>query len=343
MSGWYILSAIGFYSVAPGQKIYAIGAPLFEKVTINLENGKKFVVRADHISDDNIYIQSATLNGKNYTNSYLRHEDIMNGSELIFEMGPKPNRTWGSGSKERPYSENGDPVATLPYIKSGETLFGESTSVSLGCDTKDAELRYTLDGTEPVTASKLYTTPFVINESCVLKMRAFCKDLMSSISISIEFRKAVLSEPVGKSKVKPGLAYDYFERFFVTTDDLDISKPLNSGFTDLFSIKNALKDTYFGYRYHGYIDVPKDGIYNFFLISNDGSKLYIDGQELIENDANHGAVEEPGSVGLKAGLHKILVKYFQCGGGKALKVSWSGPGMEKHEIREQELFIKNSK
>ena len=132
--------------------------------------------------------------------------------------------------------------------------------------------------------------------------------------------------------------YDYFERFFVTCDDLDISKPLNSGITDLFSIKNAPKENYYGYRFYGYINVPKDGIYNFFLTSNDGSRLHIDGKELIENDANHSTVEEPGGVALKAGLHKILVKYFQCGGGKALTVSWSGPAMVKHEIKAEELF-----
>ena len=85
------------------------------------------------------------------------------------------------------------------------------------------------------------------------------------------------------------------------------------------------------------------GFYNFSLISNDGSKLYIDGEELIENDANHGAVEEPGRVALKAGLHKILVKYFQCGGAKALKVSWSGPGMAMHEITPAELFSDDAK
>jgi hypothetical protein len=141
--------------------------------------------------------------------------------------------------------------------------------------------------------------------------------------------------------VKQGLAYDYFERFFVTTDDLDSTEPLLSGITDVFSIKNAPKQTYYGYRFHGYIEVPKDGIYTFFLISNDGSSLFIDGKELIENDANHGAVEEPANIGLKAGQHKILVKYFQCGGAKALKVSWSGPEMEKHEINANELFIDN--
>ena len=338
MSGWYILSAMGFYSVAPGQKIYAIGSPLFSKATINLENGKKFIVRANNNSEKNIYIQSAVLNGKKYNNSYLRHDDIMSGSELVFEMGPNPNEQWGGGAKERPYSENGNPVAKVPYIKTGETLFLESTEVTLACDTKEAEIHYTLDGSVPKVTSELYTAPIHIKKSGILKMSSFCKNGLSSLPVAVEFKKAVLSESAGKHPLKQGLAYDYFERFFVTTADLDVCKPLSSGLIDQFSIKNAPRENYYGYRYHGYIDVPKDGIYCFYLISNDGSRLFIDGKELIENDANHGAVEEPGSVALKAGKHQILVKYFQCGGGKALKVSWSGPGMEKHEILAKELF-----
>ena len=341
MSGWYILSAMGFYSVAPGQQIYAIGSPLFTKATINLENGKKFTVRANNNSEANYYIQSATLNGKPYPNAYLSHKDIMNGSELVFEMGPKPNVLWGSRPKERPYSENGEPVAMVPYIKSGETLFGESTVVSLASENSDGEIYYTLDGTDPAGASHRYTAPIKIAKTCTLKMSAIGKNRLSSFPVAIEFKKAVLAEAFKDLKVKQGLAYDYFERFFVTCDDLDIIKPLNSGLTDIFSIKPAPKENYYGYRFHGYIDVPKDGIYNFYLTSNDGSRLVIDGKELIENDANHSTVEEPGSVGLKAGLHKILVKYFQCGGGKALKVCWSGPEMEKHEISANELFTDN--
>lgn len=343
MSGWYIMSAMGFYAVAPGQKIYAIGTPLFQKATINLENGKKFVVRANHNPEANLYIQSATLNGKKYSNSYLRHEDIMNGSELVFEMGPKPNKHWGNGLKERPYSENGEPVTRVPYIKSGETLFGESTEIALACDTKDAVIHYTLDGSEPDGKSAIYSLPFTVSNSCVLKMKSFGPNIMASITISYDFRKAVLSEPLGNLKVKQGLAYDYFERFFVNANDMDDCTPVSTGFINQFTIKNATRTTYYGYRYSGYIRVPKDGIYNFSLISNDGSKLYIDGAELIENDANHGAVEEPGSVALKTGMHKIMVKYFQCGGGKALKVSWAGPNMAMHEINEHELFFDEPK
>ena len=339
MSGWYILSSLGFYSVAPGQKIYAIGSPLFSKATINLESGKKFVISATNNSPENCYIQSTKLNGVAYPNSYLRHDDVMSGSELVFEMGPKPNKSWGASPNQRPYSENGDPVAKVPYVKSGDLLFDESTQIALACDTPDAEIRYTLDGTEPTSHSTLYANPIGFQKSATLKMSAFSKGIMASFPVTIQLKKANYAPSAGKLNVKQGLGYDYFERFFVTTADLDVTKPLSSGVTDLFSIKKAPKENYYGYRFEGYINIPKDGIYTFYLISNDGSRLYIDNTELIENDANHGAVEEPGSVGLKAGLHKIKVKYFQCGGGKALKVSWSGPQLPKHEVEAKELFI----
>jgi predicted alpha-1,2-mannosidase len=339
MSAWYILSSMGFYPVAPGQTIYAIGTPLFKRATINLESGKEFVIVANNLSDQNIYIQSARLNGKDYPNSYLRHEDLMNGGELEFEMGPQPNLKWGSAPKNRPHSENGEPVVLLPYVESGDTLFQYSTDIALNCETPGAKVYYTLDGSEPTEQSSFYSKPFRVSQSCVLKMKAFAKDLTPSIVIPVCLTKAVFQPAEKNLNAKSGLAYDYFERFFVTTADLDISKPLKSGITDRFSIENAPRSTYFGYRFQGYIRLPGDGIYNFFLSSNDGSTLYIDGKELIENDGNHGTVEEPGQIALKAGFHSIMVKYMQCGGGKSLKVSWSGPGMQKHEIQPDELFV----
>ena len=239
---------------------------------------------------------------------------------------------------ERPYSENVKMVSRLPFVKSGEILFGESTEVTLACETNASKIYYTLDGSEPSETSAVFNAPFTIRESTLLKMKSFAKSLMPSITISVDFKKAVLNEPVKNPNVHKGIAFDYFERFFVTTDDLDITKPLFSGITDHISIKNAPRETYYGYRFNGYINIPGDGIYDFFLVSNDGSKLYIDGKELIENDANHGAVEEPGKVALRSGLHTILVKYFQCGGGKALKVSWAGPGIGKEEIPDSILF-----
>ena len=87
MSSWYVLSAMGFYSVTPGLDYYTIGTPLFDEAIINLENGKKFVIKANKLSPFNKYIQSVKLNGKPYNKTYLQHADIINGGELIFEMG----------------------------------------------------------------------------------------------------------------------------------------------------------------------------------------------------------------------------------------------------------------
>ena len=95
LSSWFVLSAMGFYEIAPGNGIYTIGTPLFKEVKVNLENGKVFTVIAKNRTKENLYIQSATLNGKPLNKPFLKHEDIMNGSTLVFEMGPEPNKNWG--------------------------------------------------------------------------------------------------------------------------------------------------------------------------------------------------------------------------------------------------------
>ncbi len=340
ISAWYIFSSMGFYPVAPGQPMYVIGSPLFSKATIHLENGKTFVVKAHNVSKENIYIQSASLNGKEYPNSYLHHQDIMNGGELVFEMGAKPNTSWGALSENRPYSENGNLVVSLPYIQSGDTLFEKTTVVTLACETKDALIYYTLDGTEPSEKSGLYSKPVAVSESCVLKMKAFKKEMDASTTVIYPFKKADYSPSQKITNVSPGIAFNYYERFFVTTEDLDKVAPVFSGVTDKIDLTPAVKHSYYGLKFNGWIKVPVDGIYAFFLKSNDGSRLFIDDIQLIENDANHGSVVEPGEIALEAGYHKIVVNYMQCGGGKSLQLSWAGPGFEQRQIGKKELFWK---
>jgi predicted alpha-1,2-mannosidase len=99
LSSWYVFSALGFYPVAPGQDVYMIGKPLFSQAKIKLNGpykGKEFVVKANNISMENIYIQSATLNGKELIRPWLTHSEIVNGGSVIFEMGPTPNKQWGA-------------------------------------------------------------------------------------------------------------------------------------------------------------------------------------------------------------------------------------------------------
>jgi predicted alpha-1,2-mannosidase len=103
-SAWYVFSALGFYSVTPAVDQYVIGAPLFKKVTLSLENGKTIVINAPANSADNKYIQSLKYNGKAYDKNWLSHSDMVKGAVLDFEMSAKPNKERGTASSSFPYS-----------------------------------------------------------------------------------------------------------------------------------------------------------------------------------------------------------------------------------------------
>ncbi len=101
MSSWYNYSSMGFYPVTPCSNIYEIGSPVFDKVQIKLDKGKSFSVVANNNSKKNIYIQSAKLNGKPLNRTWIFNQEIMNGGTLEFEMGSKPNKSWGSKTYNR--------------------------------------------------------------------------------------------------------------------------------------------------------------------------------------------------------------------------------------------------
>jgi len=105
MSAWYILSALGFYSVCPASDHYAIGSPLFEKAVIHFENGKSFTITSTNSGKSNSYIQSAKLNGVPYSKSFLKYDDVINGGNLDFDMGSKPNKQWGSRDIDIPVTK----------------------------------------------------------------------------------------------------------------------------------------------------------------------------------------------------------------------------------------------
>lgn len=111
MGAWFVMSAMGLFETDGGASVkpfYEIGSPLFEKVTITLDNqyysGKNFEIEARNTSDANRYIQSATLDGKPLTKPWFYHADLVDGGKLILEMGPKPNKNWGSKPQDAPPS-----------------------------------------------------------------------------------------------------------------------------------------------------------------------------------------------------------------------------------------------
>ncbi len=104
MSAWYIFNALGFYPVAPASGYYVIGTPCAKEITVKLGNGKFFKMRANNFSDKNIYIQSVELNGKQWNKTYIPFKEVHNGGELIFTLGKKPNKTWGTAPDSIPPS-----------------------------------------------------------------------------------------------------------------------------------------------------------------------------------------------------------------------------------------------
>jgi putative alpha-1,2-mannosidase len=102
-----VLSAIGIYSVTPGTDQYVLGSPVFKKITLNLENGKKFIIEAGSNSRANVYIKSATLNGQDYSRHYITHRDLIKGGVLKLEMAAEPALTRGLAETDKPFSLSG--------------------------------------------------------------------------------------------------------------------------------------------------------------------------------------------------------------------------------------------
>ena len=105
-AAWYVFTALGFYPVCPGASEYVLGSPLFNKATLSLPGGKQFVIHAENASEDNCYIRSATLNGKNFSHNFLKHEELMQGGELKLIMDCVPDKERGVKPEDAPYSYN---------------------------------------------------------------------------------------------------------------------------------------------------------------------------------------------------------------------------------------------
>ena len=103
-SAWYVFSALGFYPVCPASDEYAIGAPLFKKATIFLENGKKIEIDAPDNSKENFYVDAISLNGKNYPKNYFRHSELTKGAKVDFDMTDSENTSRGTSQEDYPYS-----------------------------------------------------------------------------------------------------------------------------------------------------------------------------------------------------------------------------------------------
>lgn len=227
------------------------------------------------------------------------------------------------------------PMLSIPVIDpSGATLFSpDSVSMNIRQYSKGAEIRYTLDGSEPNKNSSLFTDPFSLSNSAVIKAKVFKGGMEPGFT---KTEKIVFIDPV-----QNGLNYQYYNGAWTELPNFTNLKASRKGTVynvDLNEFDDL--DDKFALLYDGEIKIEVAGRYTFDLASNDGSRLYIDGIVLIDFDGQHSFSTKSGAIKLTDGKHKIRLEYFQAGGGKGLELLYEGPGIEKQAISADMLFLK---
>ena len=165
----------------------------------------------------------------------------------------------------------------------------------------------------------------------------------SVVALELIGNSEVKAQVVDVAKLKRGLSFRYFEGNWRRLPDFAEMKPIRSGTVKNLVYPEGTPDLNFGLAYSGYVKIDADGMYDFFLTSDDGSKLTIDNDEVILNDGLHAMVEVPGSVFLKKGYHAIDVSFFQAGGGSGLKLMMQAPGKEKTPVSDEMLYHEEKK
>lgn len=197
MSAWLIMSAMGFYPVTPGLPEYIIGTPWFPEMEITLENGNVLKIIAKNVSEENFYIQSATLNGEKYTRSFISHDDLMKGGELVFIMGSKPSQSWGTGEGNEPVTSiTEELILPVPFLIAPDARFRDVMQVSVGTIVPGCEVFYTIDGSTPDRNSARFTGPVTLSATTTFKAITYREGFGYSLPVEGNFYKIDLNRKV---------------------------------------------------------------------------------------------------------------------------------------------------
>ena len=192
------------------------------------------------------------------------------------------------------------------------------------------DYHFTLDGKVPDEHAMLYTKPFMADHSSTVSVVGFKKESVPGIAESIPVDVLVWHPSVQHKHLKPGLQVSAFELRAVSVNDLKNSKPVRTSISSNISLNDTPRKENAGLIYDGLIELPADGIYSFYLTSDDGSKLWIDNATAIDLDGLHGEQEKMTVMALRKGYHFIRLAYIQATGDASLSLLFSG-GSDKEK------------
>ncbi len=204
MSAWYVMSAMGFYTIAPGSNCYDFGSPIFDEVKIHLENGKTFTIICKNQSKENAYIQSITKNGEEHWHSGMFYHEISDGDTFEFVMGPTPNQyaLLGSFARERANSTHDAlaQVAPVPVFQSCENVFRDKMTVAIHPGDRSLvkpkpQIFYTTS-VDNFSKKHRYKKPFTITETTTIRAWDETKYFFTSAAAEATYIKFVKDKSV---------------------------------------------------------------------------------------------------------------------------------------------------
>ncbi|PTX18224.1 3',5'-cyclic AMP phosphodiesterase CpdA [Pontibacter mucosus] len=221
-------------------------------------------------------------------------------------------------------------------------VFTSSKLVEIQHDFEGSKVVYTLDGSEPGADSNVYTKPFTIDRTTTVKAKVVTENGdAASLSETATFEKLAFmkSAKARKKGLAKGLKYTYYEGAFKKLPDFSSLTPITTGVLKSFDL-DAIKQraNQFAVLIEGYVDVQEDDLYTFFLTSDDGAKLFIGEQLIVDNDGSHSARMRKGYAALKKGLHPVRIEYFEDFDGELIQLEYAGEGKIRKGVPFNDLY-----
>ncbi len=225
-----------------------------------------------------------------------------------------------------------------PVIDNSLDQFIDKINVPIKTDRKNVVIRYTLDGSTPTIKSQIVKSSIQLTDCALVSARCFRNGVPVSGTVQATFTKVF---PIKSEKVENlsnGIKYFYYEGNWDSLPDFSSLTPKKEGTLSNYSLSQKVENEYFGFEFVGYIKIPEDEVYAFYTDSDDGSKLFIGDQLVVDNNGLHGVVQKKGLIPLATGYHPIRISYFNKTGGLELKVFIESNSMKKQLITDEMLF-----
>jgi hexosaminidase len=261
---------------------------------------------------------------------YMAYPRALALAEVVWS--PRASRSWPSFTARLPSALRSLDHMRVNYrlpdvegLSADRLTLDKAVTVRLSTVIPDAVIRYTVDGTDPTPSSPAYQAPLTIpvdERGVRVTARAFAADGRTTAPRGATFTRTALVKPTAASRstLSPGARYEYFEIEARSVATLDTAHAVRTGVSHALERRGDERAERYGIRLTGYLRVPRDGLYEFSLTSDDGSTLSIADRLVVDHDGPHGAEEKTGMIAVQRGFHPFVLRYAQVGGGAMLTV-----------------------